>query len=316
VTCPSGSNDDLQRAAATTAFGVMKAAASACGGGSAGPCWGTTILASQRYRVASTGTTIEFDPTDPQYSYVPATAKASLAIGQLDTTVAAFLVAGLKWDQANTNGQLFPLIEPLAALANFTYPGNSTAITIQDPAAGNNRRKDVVTGTTWCNTEKVHFADTSSLETGFAPFTTVGYANFYGTTKPAYVGKNTYPSTPFNGTGGTNNPYLVVSVNGSSLTWNSATWPTHDCGGDASCSGTIDIDPIPYTQPGAYYDASGNAVGPQTNPYALVITNLYGDPAHAGQWATRTVGGVQQWGTFSLGVNVLGTTVYLYVKQM
>ena len=78
----------------------------------------------------------------------------------------------------------------------------------------------------------------------------------------------------------------------------------------------MEIDPIPYTQPGAYYDPTGASVGPQTNPFSLVITNLYADPSHAGQWATRTVSGVQQWGTFSTAVNVLGTTVYLYVKQM
>jgi hypothetical protein len=294
----------------------MKAAAQACGGNSAGPCWGTTILSSQRYRVASGGATIEFDPTDPQYSYVPQAAKAALAIGQLDSTVAAFLVGGLQWDQKNTNGTLYPLVEPLAALANFTYPGNSTPITIMDPAAGNNRRKDVVTGSAWCNTEKVHFADTSSFEAVFAPFMTVGYANFYGTTKPAYTGSSSFPSTPFNGSGNNNNPYLVVSVNGKQITWNSSSWPTQNCGSDASCNGTIDIDPIPYTQPGDYYDVTGAIVGPQANPFGLVITNLYADPSHAGQWATRTVLGIQQWGTFSLPVSVLGTTIYLYQKQM
>jgi hypothetical protein len=295
----------------------MKAAAVACGGASTGPCWGTTILASQRYRVTSTGMTIEFDPTDPQYSYVPLAAQAALAIGQLDSTVAAFLVAGLQWAQKNTNGQLFPLVEPLAALGAFTYPGNSTPITIQDPAAGTgNRRQEVVTGTIWCNAENVHFADTSSNETGFAPFMTVGYKNFYAAPKPAYIGRNAYPSTPFNGSGGINNPYLVVSVNGTQLTWNTSIWPTQDCKGNVTCNGTIDIDPIPYAQPGAYYDPSGNTVGPQTNPFALVVTSLYADPSKAGQWATRTVGGVQQWGTFSTAITVLGTTVYLYVKQM
>jgi hypothetical protein len=76
------------------------------------------------------------------------------------------------------------------------------------------------------------------------------------------------------------------------------------------------IDPIPYTQPAAYYDTTGALVGPQANPFALTITNLYADPSHSGQWATRTVSGVQQWGTFSTAVNVLGTTVYLYTKKM
>lgn len=294
----------------------MKAAAVQCGGASAGPCWGSTILASQRYRVASSGTTIEFDPTDPQYSYVPQNAKAALAVAQLDSTVAQFLVAGLQWDQQNTNGKLFPLVEPIAALANFVYPGNSNPIVIQDPAAGNSRRTEVVTGSAWCNTEKVHFVDRSSYENGFAPFNTISYVNFYGAPKAAYKGGNSWPSTPFNGTGGSANPYLVVSVNGQTLNWNSSTWPVQNCPSDASCNGTIDIDPIPYAQPGDYYDANGNQVGPQANPFSLVITDVYADPTHANQWATRTVAGVQQWGTFSLPISVLGITIYAYVKQM
>jgi hypothetical protein len=321
--CPSGTSAPQQLGAATAAYQIMRDAAGACGSASAGPCWASTILASQRYSVAAAGAvvasetwqTIQFDPTDPQYSYVPQSAKAALAVAQLDSTVAAFLVAGLQWDQANTNGTLFPSMEPIAALSSFTYPGTTTPIVIQDPAAGNNRRTEVVTGSTWCGSVNVHFADTSSYETGFAPFNTLSYQNFYGTTKPAYKGSNSYPSTPFNGSGGAN-PFLVVSVNGVALSWNTATWPVQNCPSDASCAGTIDIDPIPYTQPAAYYDTSGNLVGPEANPFALVITNLYADPGHVGQWATRTVSGVQQWGTFSTAVTVLGSTVYLYVKQM
>jgi hypothetical protein len=323
TSCPSAANDAQQRAAASAAFGIMKAAAQFCNGASGGPCWGTTILDSQRYSVAAAGAvvasetwqTLQFDPTDPQYGNVPQAAKASLALAQLDSTVAAFLVAGLQWGQANTNGQRYAQIEPIAALAHFTYPGNSTPIVIQDPYAGNIRRTDVVTGSAWCNTEKVHFLDTSTYENGFSPINNIGYANFTGNVRPGFKGTNAWPSSPFNGSGGAN-PYLVVALNGAAVSWNTSVWPTTNCGTSPPCSGTIDIDPIPYTQPGAYYDPTGAAVGPQTDPFSLVITNLYADPAHAGQWATRTVSGVQQWGTFSTAVNVLGTTVYLYVKKM
>ncbi len=315
-TCPSGSSDDQQRAAATAAFGIMSAAASACGGQSAGPCWGTTILASQRYRIAAGGATIEFDPTDPEYGYVPQQAKAMLAIAQLDTTVAAFLVSGLQWAQQNTNGRIYPQMEPLAALANFHYPGNQTPIVIQDPLAGNTRRYEIVTGTSWCNAERVHFADHSADEMGFSPFNAISYVNFYGSPNPAFRGGNSWPSTPFNGPSGSGNPYLVVSVNGTTLNWNSSSFPVQNCPNDASCNGTIDIDPIPYTQPGDFYDTSGSQVGPQANPFNLIITNLYADPSHANQWATRTLNGLQQWGTFSLPINVLGVTIYAYVKQM
>ncbi|HZU82448.1 MAG TPA: hypothetical protein VE987_06015, partial [Polyangiaceae bacterium] len=132
-----------------------------------------------------------------------------------------------------------------------------------------------------------------------------------------YTGGNSYPSTPFNGPNGTANPYLVMSVNGQTINWNTpaSSWPVQNCPNDSSCKGTIDIDPIPYTQPAQYYDVNGNTVGAQANPFTLVVTNLYADPAHAGQWASRTLAGVQHWGTFSNPVNVLGTTVYQYVQQ-
>jgi len=128
-------------------------------------------------------------------------------------------------------------------------------------------------------------------------------------------GGNGWPSTPFNGSGGGSNPYLIVAFNGSNLNWNGTNFPTSSCLNGTCSGGSLDLDPIPYTQPAAYYDATGNMVGPQANPFTLVVTNLYADPAHAGQWATRTVAGTQHWGTFSNAVNVLGTTVYQYVQQ-
>jgi hypothetical protein len=303
----------------------MKAASTYCGslgataqsGQYGGPCFATTILTSHRYTLDSAGKTIIFDPADVLYSYVPQAAKVALAVAQLDSTVATFLVGGLTWARANTSGVYVPVAMPIQALSTFSYPGNSTPITIVDGAAGGNRRSEVVKGSAWCGTEDIHFADTSTLESGFAPFNVIQNTNA-DELLTNFKGTNQYPSTPFNGANGTANPYLVIAVNGTKVVWNTAgsSWPSQTCGSAPACSGTIDIDPIPYTQPGAYYDATGNAVGPQANPFALVITNLYGDPGHAGQWATRTVSGVQQWGTFSTAVNVLGTTVYLYVKQM
>jgi hypothetical protein len=315
--CPSvGAQDTQMRAAATAAFQIMKAASGDCGGQALGPCWGSSVLSSQHYRVAASGTTIEFDPSGPLY-YTAATtpAQAALAIAQLDPTVASFLVAALKWDQANTNGALFAALPPTAALRSFTYPGNNTGLSIADFNAAS--RTEVVTGSNWCGTERVHFIDTASKENGFAPAEIQTWTTQFSKNPESskYKGSGNYPSTPFNGAG-TANPYLVVSVNGAALNWNSSSWPTQNCPNDSSCNGTLDIDPIPYAQPGAYYDANGNLVGPQANPFALVITNLYADPGHQGQWATRTVSGVQQWGTFTTAVNVLGTTVYQYVKQM
>jgi hypothetical protein len=318
--CPNaGSNDAQMRAAATAAYQILKYASVACGNGGMQPCWGTSLLSSQHYRVASTGTTIEFDPSGPVYSYISNNEKAALAIAQLDSSTASFLVSALQWDQANTNGQLFAALPPTAALSAFTYPGNNTKIGVADPNAGGappgGRRMEVVTGSDWCGTTRVHFIDTSSYETGFAPAEIQGWSNWFGSNLLSkYKGGGAYPASPFNGAG-SQNPYLVVSVNGSSLSWNSSSWPTHDCSGDASCNGSLDIDPIPYTQPGSYYDANGNLVGPQANPFSLVITNSYADPSHAGQWATKVINGATSWGTFSTSATIVGMTVYGWVKQ-
>ncbi len=326
TTCPSGTNDAQQRTAASTAYSIMKAASTYCAslgttaqsGQYGGPCFATTILTSHRYTFGTGNTTIVFDPADSLYSYVPQAAKVALAVAQLDSTVAAYLVGGLTWARANTNGAWVPVAMPVQALSSFSYPGNKTAIQIVDGAAGGTRRSEVVTGSAWCSTEDIHFVDTSTLESGFAPFNVVGNTYASEPNLGNFKGTNTYPTTPFNGTGGTANPYLVIAVNGTQIVWNTAgaSWPYQSCGSSPACTGTIDIDPIPYTQPAAYYDASGNLVGAQANPFALNVTDLYADPGHAGQWATRTVTGVQQWGTFSSAVSVLGTTVYLYVKQM
>jgi hypothetical protein len=319
--CPNGANDGQQRAAASAAFSIMRSAASACAnsesGAFGGPCFGTDILASQRYTFS--GNTVVFDPSDAEYGYVPQAAKVALAVAQLDSSVASFFVSGLQWARANTNGNWVPVMMPIQALAHFTYPGNKTPIQIVDGAAGGNRRSEVVTATAWCNTADIHFADTSTYEQNFAPFNVIDVQHANDTNAALnFKGSNTYPTTPFNGPGNANNPYLVIALNGQQMNWNTpaANWPTTSCNASPPCTGSIDIDPIPYTQPGDYYDINGNEIGPQGNPFALIITNQFADPSHAGQWATRIVGGVQQWGTFSNPVNVLGSTVYQYVKQM
>lgn len=116
--------------------------------------------------------------------------------------------------------------------------------------------------------------------------------------------------TPFNGPGGSTNPYLVITQNGQPVPawyYASATNCTN------GCTGTAVVDPIPYAEPGDYYTAAG-LMGTQANPF-LIQTTLYADPAHASQWATRVANGVQQWGTFSTAVVLFGTTKYQYVKK-
>jgi hypothetical protein len=52
-------------------------------------------------------------------------------------------------------------------------------------------------------------------------------------------------------------------------------------------------------------------LGSEQNPIKIqgALTNT-----KQGLWATRTVNGVQEWGTFSRPVKMFGTTLYAYVK--
>ena len=83
----------------------------------------------------------------------------------------------------------------------------------------------------------------------------------------------------------------------------------------SGCTASFTADPVPYAEPGAYYDTAGALVGTQSNPY-VIAGSLYATIDHQGQWATRTVNGIQEWGTFSTPVSLMGSTLYRYAKQM
>src|SRR5262249_47985658 len=105
--CPSPSSQDNQmRAAATIAFNIMRDAAKAGGTTPSSSPLPSNVaaLAPQPYRIQSSGTGIEFDPTDPLYSQVSSQMKADLAIGQLDSSVAKFLSDGLQHGYSTTDG--------------------------------------------------------------------------------------------------------------------------------------------------------------------------------------------------------------------
>jgi hypothetical protein len=151
----------------------------------------------------------------------------------------------------------------------------------------------------------------------FSPLFAEAATQWRGTPPAAFVGKSTLPTTPFNGPSSAGNPYLVVSVNGTPTNWAMYNFTPVSCyaNANATCTGSIQIDPIPYAEPGAYYNTVG-VVGTQANPFTLSPTTLYGVTDHASQWATRTANSVQEWGIFTTPVSVLGITVYKYVKQM
>jgi hypothetical protein len=317
--CPaSSSTDDVMRAAATAAFNVMRDAAKAGGMmpyNTAIPA-SQAALAPQRYRILSSGTGIEFDPSDGLYSKVSNQMKADLAIAQLDSSVAKFLSDGLTRAYQTTNGQYYPSIRAIGVLSNYKYPGPTT-MNIQDPTSSNNSHKVTATGQAWCNTQLVTMNETVANSWQFSPLYSDQITTWRGSPPAAFKGSSSLPATPFNGPSSAGNPYLVVSVNGTPTNWATYNFTPVTCYNypNATCTGSIQIDPVPYAEPGDYYNTVG-IVGTQANPYALNPVSLYATTEHSSQWATRTIGGVQEWGTFTTPIAVLGITVYKYAKKM
>ncbi|MDP9149803.1 MAG: hypothetical protein M3O36_07705 [Myxococcota bacterium] len=322
--CPTPSaQDDQMRAAATVAYRLMKGAADqvnpalqSCSGQYCVPknnVQSTSILAPQRYRLRSSGTGIEFDPSDPLYGYVTSKMSADLAFAQLDASVAAFLAGGLKAAYAAADGTKYPHILSLPALNGFSFRHSKTTH-IRDGSSQDNSHYATVTSAAWCGTEIVTITETVDKSFQFAPLE-FDDINMWGRSRPPqFTGKsNVDAKTPFNGPSG-GNPYLVVSIDGHAQAFYN--YPYVNCWNNQgfACSSTIQIDPIPYSEPGSYYNNVG-AMGTQANPFTLSNTVLYADPSHAGEWASGVSNGVQEWGTFSNAVTLFGSTKYKYVKR-
>ncbi len=321
--CPARSTtDDNERVAATLALELMRQAAAL--GGAQAPTYGNTILASQRYEVQSSGSGIDFNPKDPLYSHVTNQMKATLAFAQLDPAVATFLSDGLKYAYATSDGWWFPSINAMSVLANFKYPG-ATTVHLANPTSSNNSHTATATGQPWCGTSIVTIAESVQQSWEFSPLISQLITNPGGPvgggwiTKPptAFHGTSVQPTTPFNGPSSLGNPYLVVSVGGAPVNWAKYPFTRVNCWPQPNytCTGTIQIDPIPYAEPGQYYDANSNLIGTQSKPFNIVST-LYAVADHQSQWATRTTNSTQEWGTFSTPVTLFGVTQYKYVKRM
>jgi hypothetical protein len=268
------------------------------------------IWDSHAYRLAAGNQTIEFDPNVPGYAYIPNQAKAALAFAQLDRTVAWYLTTGL----ADCFGQVNS--------ANV-YAFKTGVLSIDFPGGGSGYLTN--TGDHWTTTTSsangtmhLNVTMTSTTDSWFgilaySPMTEFTSVNAAVNAKYNPSGQNASCS-PYNGPGGANNPYLVMSLGNGS--WIPARYLAAGTNCKSGCTATAVLDPVPYAEPGAYYDANSHLVGPQPNPFGIISTSLYADPSHADQWGSRVINGVQQWGTFSQAVTLFGETEYKYVQQM
>ncbi len=271
------------------------------------------IWDSHSYRLAADNKTIEFDPNIPGYRFIPNSAKAELAFAQLDPAVASYMTTGLASCFAQVN---YDMVYGIAAgfLAGLKFPGGTSG-----QRTNSNRTVDYYTTTVVPvnGTMEIKMVETSTTDKWFG-LLSYFFERTYATSQDALIAKYNSQGaeascSPFNGPGGSSNPYLVISLNGAQVPAHYNTPSPTDC--SHGCTSTIVIDPVPYAEPGTYYDANNKLVGAQSNPFGLVNTTLYADPAHATQWASRTANGTQEWGTFSSATVLFGTTKYKYVKQ-
>jgi hypothetical protein len=333
TSCPTDSNAGQELAAATIAFNLMVLAAEQAQ--SDGDLLAArSILAPQRYTYLP-GTTfnsweaigpgIQFDQSDPLYSHVSAKMQAILALGQTDPTVGSYLANGLFFAQQFTNGEVYPSIFSIPALAQ--YKTGTTTVHLADPNSKNNSHQATLVSGYWCASTSVTINESVSDTSDYLPISfpnitdwrsrPSSYVGVTGGTAQGQTIDNANESfTPFQGRTGSN-PYLLVSINGVAQNWAFEKFSPVNCynNSNATCTSMLIVDPVPYSEPGAQYGSNNAILGTQANPFIIDSNLLLADPSHAGQWATRTVNGTQQWGTFSTPITRGGVTEYEYVES-
>jgi hypothetical protein len=301
-----------------------------------------TIWSAQSFRIASGNASIEFDPNMPGYAFIPNSVKADLAFAQLDPSVASYLTAGLVSCLSVSDGSM---VYGFRAdfLKGFAYPashngsvtnsdGSVDNFTAQGSAINKGQETIAVTANSGPTKPDPDFGILRYLNAswnGSAPtfpnYWTAIYPKFQGSdlnvgavNPGTWHGRYAAACTPFNGPGGSSNPYFILnqSINGQPQSFSAWFQGVGSQSCNNGCTASFKVDPAPYTEPGVYFDINNNPVGMQSNPFDLDPAYLYAVPDHASQWATRTVNGVQQWGTFSKPVVMYGVTEYKYIKVM
>jgi hypothetical protein len=259
---------------------------------------------------SSYGSQITFDPNVPGYNFIPNQAKAELAFAQMDPSVASYLVAGLTSCFIDTASQYVYNFNA-APLAGYTFSTKAVSKNISEDAWGDPGVDNfTILGGTANGSETISLTESqvSGKDMAFGLLTTTSFWDFSNTTAAAnkfHGGANA--CSPFNGPGGAlANPYLVMSLNGSSLGARQVVSPA-ECQ-NLGCTSSLVVDPVAYATPGAYYDTAG-VVGPQPNPFTLDPSSLYGTPDHSTQYAINPYA---QYGTFTTPVTMMGQTKYKF----
>ncbi|MGA2447130.1 MAG: hypothetical protein ABTD50_00470 [Polyangiaceae bacterium] len=251
------------------------------------------LWSAHMFVLNSTGTAIQFDPNAPGYAFIPTAALNALDAAQDNSKeVAAYLVAGLASCFADTSGAYFYQFKA-NALKGFAL-GTPTSGTVPGwtPPNGPNTTNPIDNFTV---TEKsmghgataITMTLTSSKDYWFGALAYNSISIFPNSAKVTskFTGGQSAGCSPFNGPGGTNNPHLVITLNGQSVpAWvqNSA----EQCI-NPGCTSTLVVDPDDYASAGPQYNGGG-LEGPQVNPYLYDTSNALTTPDHYGQWGCYT----------------------------
>jgi hypothetical protein len=271
----------------------------------------TLIWTAQSY-IISNGQ-IAFDPNVPGYKFIPQQAMAALATIQQDPSVAEYLVSGLQSCFADTSGQ-FTYTFNAATLRGFPTTTSGSVAGVPIPPNGPNPAQPykpvdtytIASAAAAAGAEAITITEKSTTDYWFGMLTSGQMGTFSNTSAviAKYTGANQTMCSPFNGPGGgTSNPYLVITLNGSSI---SARQQQVGAQCPNGCTSTIVLDPIAYTIPGPQYDSHNNLLGPQNNPFALDPTDVYSDPTHYMQFSTNPAA---SYGTFSRTMTLFGQSV-------
>ncbi len=324
---PADGVDRIARAVATGALNVAEAYENnklANKGDANYANYDGLIWSAQSYVIA--GNKIAFDPNVPGYSYIPVQAMAQLDAMQDNPSVASYLVTGLASCFAETSGMSVYNFKA-GVLKGFVYPGplsgtlpggtpppGSWAPPGYNPATATDAF--TASGAAVNGAEQITITMTSAADYWFGLLTASSMNSFsnVGSVLAKFKSGNQTSCSPFNGPGGgTANPLLVVTVNGSSV---QARFQGAGAQCQNGCKSTMVVDPDAYATVGPYVDTLG-LVGPQPNPFTYDSSETSATPDHFLQWASSTdVYGNIVFGLFLLPVNHRGIiTGYTWMQQ-
>ncbi len=260
------------------------------------------------------GGKIAFDTNVPGYQYIPVQALAQLDAMQDSPAVASYLAAGLASCFADTSGTEVYNFKA-GVLKAFTYPGPvSGTLTGNSPTTSTDTF--TATGAAVNGAEQITVTMKSTTDMSFGILTASPFSVFGSPS--AIMSKfkigNGASCSPFNGPGGgTSNPLLIITLNGSTI---AARFQAAGAQCQNGCTSTLVADPDGYNTVGPYYNAVG-LVGPQPNPFTYDSSQTAATPDHVSQWATSTsLTGSIIYGSFTLGINHRGViTGYTWVQQ-